>query len=50
MDINGKKLVNTMETKPLCASSKFEDMLTMERGWTLLIFEVRSQRSRSEWT
>ena len=43
-------LVNTIETKPLHISlSNLADMLTMMRGWTLLIFEVRGQRSRSQW-
>ena len=51
MDIYGNKLVNTMATKPLCISwSNLADMLTMMRGWTLLILEVRGQRSRSQWT
>ena len=36
MDIYGNKLVNTIETKPLCISlSNLADMLTMVRGWTL---------------
>ena len=43
-DIYGNKLVNTIETKPLCvSSSNLADILTMVRGWTLLIFEVRVQ-------
>ena len=51
MDIYGNKLVNTIETEPLCISlSNLADMLTMVRGWTLLILEVRGQRSRSQWT
>ena len=51
MGIYGNKLVNTIETKPLCISlSNLADMLTMVRGWTLLILEVRGQRSRSQWT
>ena len=51
MDIYGNKLVNTIKTKPLCVSlSNLADMLTMVRGWTLLILEVRGQRSRSQWT
>ena len=51
MDIYGNKLVNTIVTKPLCISlSNLADMLTMVRGWTLLILEVRGQRSRSQWT
>ena len=33
MDINGNKLVNTIETKPLCiSSSNLAEMLTMLRG------------------
>ena len=44
-------LVNTIETKPLHISlSNLADMLTMMRGWTLLILEVRGQRSRSQLT
>ena len=51
MDIYGYKLVNTIETKPLCiSSSNFAEMITLERGWTLLILEVRGQRSKSQWT
>ena len=47
MDIYGDNLVNTIETKPLCiSSSNLADMLTMVRGWTLLISEVRGQRSK----
>ena len=44
MDIYGNKLVNTIETIPLCISlSDLADTLTMVRGWTLLILEVKSQ-------
>ena len=44
VDIYGNKLVNTIETKPLCASwSNVADMLVMVRGWTLLILEVKGQ-------
>ena len=51
MGIYGNKLVNTIATKPFCISlSNLADMLTMMRGWTLLIFEVGGQRSRSQWT
>ena len=47
MDIYGNKLVNMIETKPLCISlSNLADFITMVRGWTLLILEVRGQRSR----
>ena len=43
IDIYGNKLVNTIETKPLCISlSNLADMLTMVRGWTLVILEVKS--------
>ena len=49
MGIYGNKLVNTIETKPLCISlSNLADMLAMVRGWTLLVLEVRGQRSRSQ--
>ena len=45
INIYGEKLVNTIETKPLCvSSSNFAEMLTFVRGWTLLILEVRGQR------
>ena len=48
MDIYGNKLVNTIETKPLHISlSNLQDMLTVMRGCTLLILEVRGQRSIS---
>ena len=51
MDIYGDKLVNTIETKPLCiSSSNLAEMLTLVRGLTLLILEVRGQKSRSQWT
>ena len=51
MEIYGNKVVNAIETKPLCIPlSNLADMLTMVRGWTLLILEVRGQRSRSHWT
>ena len=47
--IYGNKLVNMIETKPLCASaSNLADMLAIVRGWTLLILEIRGQRSRSQ--
>ena len=50
MDIYWNKLVNMIETKPLCISlSNLADMLTMVRGWTLLILKVRGQRSRLQW-
>ena len=43
--------MNTIETEPLCiSSSNFAEMLTLVRGWTLLILEVRGQRSRSQGT
>ena len=51
VDIYGNKLVNTIETKPLCISlSSLAFILTMVRGWTLLILEVRGQRPRLQWT
>ena len=51
MDIYGDKLVNTINTKLLCiSSSNLAKMLTLVRGWTLLIFEVRGKKSRSQWT
>ena len=51
IDIYGNKLVNMIETKPLCASaSNLADMLTKVRGWTLLILEVSGRRSRSQLT
>ena len=44
IDIYGNKLVNTIETNPLCISlSNLADMLTMVKGWTLLILEVKGQ-------
>ena len=44
MGIYGNKLVNTIETTPLCISlSNLADMLAMVGGWTLLILEVRGQ-------
>ena len=51
MDIYGNKLVNTIETKLLCISlSNLADILTMVRGWTLLILEVRGQgHSGHKW-
>ena len=51
MDIYGNKLVNTIETEPLYISlSNLAGMLTMVRGWALLILEVRGLRSRSQLT
>ena len=51
IDMYGNKLVNMIETKPLCASlSNLADMLAIVRGWTLLILEVRGQRSSSQLT
>ena len=48
-DIYGNKVVNKIEAKPLCASSSnLAYMLVIVRGWTLLISEVRGQRSRSK--
>ena len=51
MDKNGHNLVSTIETKPLSVfSSNLIHILPMMRGWTLLIFKIRGQRSRSQWT
>ena len=47
MDIYGYKLVNKIETKPLCIfSSNLAEMLTLVRGCTLLILEVKGQGHR----
>ena len=44
MDIYGYKLVNRIETKPLCIfSSNLAEMLTLVRGWTQSILEVKGQ-------
>ena len=44
MDIYLNKHVNAIETKRLCISlSNFVVMLTMVKGWTLLILEVKCQ-------
>ena len=44
MDIYGNMLLNRIETKLLCISlSNLADMLTMVRGWTLLILEVKGE-------
>ena len=45
--------MNTIDTKPLSiSSSNLVEILTLVRGWTLLILEVKGQRSksRSHWT
>ena len=43
------KLVNKIETKPLCDStSNLTYMMAKLRGWTLLISEVSGQSSRSQ--
>ena len=43
-------LLNLMETKLLCAYlSNLADMLTMIKGWTLLILEVRGKKSQGPW-
>ena len=48
------KLVNKIETKPLCAcSSNLANMLAILTGWTLFILEVKGQgqyRQISLWT
>ena len=44
MDIYGNKLVNMIDTKPLCISlSNFADMLTMVRGLNLFILKVKGE-------
>ena len=44
IDMYGNKLVNIIETKPLCAtSSNLAEMLALVRGWTLLILEVKCE-------
>ena len=49
IDKYGNKLVNKKETKPLFAfSSNLTYVLATVRGLTLLILEVRGQRSRSQ--
>ena len=49
IDKYGNKLVNKIENKPLCdSSSNLAYMLAIVKGWTLLILEVRGQRSRSQ--
>ena len=51
IDIYDNKLVNMIDTKPLCVSSlNLADMLAIVRGWTLLIWEVTGQSSRSQLT
>ena len=51
IDIYGNNFVNTIEIEPLYTSlSNFADILTMVRGWTLLLFKVTSRRPRSPWT
>ena len=51
IDIYGNKLVNTKETKRLCISlSNLAVILTLVRGWTLLILDVRGQRSKVKVT
>ena len=48
MDIYGNKLVNTIVIKPLCVSlSNLAVLLTMIRGWILLILEIRGQTHNS---
>ena len=45
------KLVNTIQTEPFeLGLSNLVHLLLMTRGWTLLIFKVRGQRSRSHAT
>ena len=48
MDIYGDKLVNMIETKPLCiSSSNLAEILTVER---MDHIDFGCQRSRSQWT
>ena len=48
IDIYWNKIFNAIETKPLCASSSnLADMFAIVRGWNVLVFEVRVQRSIS---
>ena len=43
-NVYGDKLVNKIETKPLCiSSSNLAQMLTVVRRWTLLILDVKGQ-------
>ena len=45
----GNRLVNTIETKPVCASSlNLADMLTMVRGQTLLILKSQVKGEGNE--
>ena len=47
----GNYRLNTIGIKLLCSSwSKLVHLLLMVRGWSLLIFKVRDERSRSQWT
>ena len=48
MDTYVNKIEDTIKSKLLCVS--LSDMLTMVRGWILLILELRDQRSRSPWS
>ena len=49
IDTYRNKLVNMIETKPLCVfSSDFADMLAIVSGLTLLILDNIGQRSRSQ--
>ena len=42
MDLYGNMLLNTIATKPWCASwSNLADMFAMVRGWALLILKVK---------
>ena len=44
MGLYGNNLAYTIETELLCVLlSNWSDMLTMVRGWTLLILEVKGQ-------
>ena len=49
IDMYGNKRVNAIETEPVCSSSSnLADMLAIVRKRTLLISEVRGQRSSSQ--
>ena len=49
IDVQGTKIVNMIKTKQLyVSSSNLADRLAIVRGLTLLILEVRGQRSRSQ--
>ena len=51
IDTYRNKLVNTIQTKPLFASSSnLADILAIVRGWTLLLLKVKGQgHNRHIW-